>query len=282
MTVDSHPTAETDLTQRKPIPPQENASPTDRYKLRVRFEKGLDLRLLSHHDLMRTLERMFRRAELPVRQSQGFHPKPRLVFALSLPLGVIGKEEVAEIELDRYLPLDEIRSRLQQQAPPGFRILSLDWVVPSRTAQVRRLTYRLTLSEHDLTGQAEASPATIDGLREQVEKVMSAPHLWVDRTRPTPRRMDLRPLLSALVLEPAGGQPAGAEQASWHLNMELWLTPQGTARPEEVLALLGLVHLLEEGAILERSRLELHDETTLSTTEEFGGTPPNSPGEGNA
>ncbi len=42
--------------------------------------------------------------------------------------------------------------------------------------------------------------------------------------------------------------------------MELGLTPAGTARPEEVLALLGLSDLLEAGAVLERSRLVLVDE----------------------
>jgi hypothetical protein len=42
--------------------------------------------------------------------------------------------------------------------------------------------------------------------------------------------------------------------------MLLRLTPSGTARPEEVLALLGLEDLLDAGVVLERSRLELHDE----------------------
>ena len=42
--------------------------------------------------------------------------------------------------------------------------------------------------------------------------------------------------------------------------MDLWLTPQGTARPEEVLTLLGVNDLLDAGAVLERARLELTDE----------------------
>jgi hypothetical protein len=42
--------------------------------------------------------------------------------------------------------------------------------------------------------------------------------------------------------------------------MVLCLTSAGTARPEEVLGLLGLQDLLDAGVILERSRLELHDE----------------------
>ena len=113
--------------------------------MRFRFRKDGALRLLSHHDLMRCFERMLRRAALPVRQSQGFHPKPRLVFALSLPLGVIGCEEVVELELDEILPPEEVRERLVRQAPPGLEILSLRRIDFKAGAQVRSLTYRIAL-----------------------------------------------------------------------------------------------------------------------------------------
>ena len=86
------------------LPPLVAGLTPTRDKMRFRFRKDGALRLLSHHDLMRCFERMLRRAALPVRQSQGFHPKPRLIFALSLPLGVIGCEEVAELELEEVLP----------------------------------------------------------------------------------------------------------------------------------------------------------------------------------
>ena len=69
-------------------------------KIRLRFRKDGDLRLISHHDLLRTFERMLRRAAIPFHSTQGFNPKPRLVFALSLALGIIGHEEVVELELD--------------------------------------------------------------------------------------------------------------------------------------------------------------------------------------
>ena len=53
---------------------------------------------MSHHDLMRCFERMLRRAALPFHSTAGFNPKPRLVFALSLALGIVGCEEVVELE----------------------------------------------------------------------------------------------------------------------------------------------------------------------------------------
>ena len=89
-------------------------------KLRIRFRKGGDLRLIGHHDLMRCFERMLRRADLPVHWTQGFNPKPRLAIALSLGLGIIGCQEVAELELDAPLEPEDAKRRLHSEAPAGF------------------------------------------------------------------------------------------------------------------------------------------------------------------
>jgi radical SAM-linked protein len=221
-----------------------------RDKVRIRFRKGDDLRLLSHHDLMRAFQRMLRRAALPVQQSQGFHPQPRLIFALSLPLGVIGCEEVVEIELDQMLPLDELRERLVRQAPQGLEILSIRRIGVRDGAQVRRLTYRLAVpAEH------------VAGVAERIAVVLASPECWVERTRPPVRRVDLRSFLSDLRL-------IELSPNTFALEMELFLTPHGTARPEEVLTVLGLQDLIEAGAILERSRLELEDEFVHQITAE--------------
>ena len=59
---------------------QSRARPQDMTKankVRLRFAKCGDLRLVSHHDLMRCLERMLRRAQIPVAMSQGLTRGPR-------------------------------------------------------------------------------------------------------------------------------------------------------------------------------------------------------------
>ena len=252
-----------------PAPPPGGSAPT-RDKVRIRFRKDGALRLLSHHDLMRCFERMLRRAALPVRQSQGFHPKPRLVFALSLPLGVIGCEEVVELELDEILPPEEVRERLVRQCPPGLEILSLLRIDFKAGAQVRTLTYRIALPDE----RAEET-------NRRAAELLAAPECWAERTRPEPRRVNLRPWLRDIRVarEPVSRD---AQRSAWversplgsrltdgapHLDIELCLTPAGTARPEEVLAALGLSDLLEAGAVLERSRLELVDESPPSHAE---------------
>jgi radical SAM-linked protein len=231
-------------------------------KVRIRFRKSGALRLLSHHDLMRTFERLLRRSELPFHRSQGFHPKPRLIFALSLPLGVVGCQEVVELELGQVLPLEDIHDRLARQAPPGLEILSVRRIPLKINAQVCRLAYALPVP-------AERLPS----LTSRIAEVLSARECWIDRHRPhsrqAGRRLDVRPFLEALKIVDReswiGNRENKDPRSTIHdprftLEMVLRLTSAGTARPEEVLSLLGLEDLLDAGVVFERSRLELHDE----------------------
>jgi radical SAM-linked protein len=206
-------------------------------KVRIRFRKDGSLRLVSHHDLMRCFERMLRRAALPFRSTAGYNPKPRLIFALSLALGIVGCQEVVELELDHELPLAEIHERLARQAPDGLTILSVHRVAPSAGAQVRRVCYQIPVPR-----------SRQQRLLERMAALLAAPDCWIERTRPQIRRLDIRPYLRNLCL------------LSDILEIDLWVTPNGTARPDEILDVLGLGNLVEEGVVWQRTALELHDE----------------------
>jgi radical SAM-linked protein len=208
-----------------------------RDKVRIRFRKGGELRLISHHDLMRCFERMLRRANLPFHSTEGFNPKPRLVFTLSLGLGIIGREEIVELELDEALPTVEILERLSKQAPAGLEFLQVDRIDSKASAQVRRACYRVTVP-----------PDHHAELTNRIAAVLANAHCWVDRVRPQKKRIDIR------------GYIRGLKLIEDVLEMDLEVTPQGTTRPDEIIRVLGLGDLLADGAVLERSKLEIHDE----------------------
>ena len=54
--------------------------------LRAKFARTGGIVYIGHLDLMRTFERVCRRAGFPLLYSQGYNPRPNMVFAL--PLGV--------------------------------------------------------------------------------------------------------------------------------------------------------------------------------------------------
>ena len=252
-------------------------------KVRIRFRKAGDLRLVSHHDLMRCWERMLRRAELPFHSTSGFNPKPRLIFAQSLGLGIVGCEEVAELELTAEVPAEEVGDRLRRQAPIGLDILEVRRVPIRANAMVRRATYRIEFPKNRVTENREprtenekaencdsavdAAPSSILGSRFSVlgypvsvetvqhkaDELLGAPEVWTERQHPHPRRINIRPYLNAFRITPEA------------VEMALLVTPNGAARPDEVLVLLGLGGLLAAGGVLQRVRLEIDDELPPDT-----------------
>jgi radical SAM-linked protein len=221
-----------------------------RAKVRIRFRKTGDLRLISHHDLMRCFERMLRRAGLPFHSTEGFNPKPRLIFPLPLPLGIVGCREVAELELDDDISAAEVRDRLARCTPAGLEIIDAQRMDGTKTAHARLACYRVRVP-----------PDRLDALPQRIAALMDESTCWVERQRPQRRKLDVRRYLRDLRLLPDA------------LEMDLVVTPNGTARPDEVLGLLGLGDLLEKGAVFERTRLELDDEPAPALTSASVGAP---------
>lgn len=206
-------------------------------KFRIRFRKGGDLRLLSHHDLMRTVERMLRRAAIPFRSTSGFHPKPRFVFPLSLPLGIIGWNEAVELEVTEELHAGEVLARLAAQAPAGLDLHAIRRIPLNLTGQVVRASYRFPIP-----------PARCAEISERCTALLAQSECWVERTHPQPKKVDIRAYILYL------------ETTIDSLSIDFRVTPTGTARADELIGLLGLGDELDAGAIIERTNLELHDE----------------------
>jgi radical SAM-linked protein len=205
-----------------------------RQRVRIRFCKQGDLRLIGHRDLMRCFERLFRRAGLPLGMSQGFHPKPRVTFPSALPVGIEGTDEVMELELAEACTADQVLSRLRPLAPPGL-VLTAAEALPegSRKARLRSASYQVRI------------PAQCRcGLAEKIDRLLAAsacPYRRPDRSD----CIDLRPCLQELVL---------AEDL---LRMRLGIDDRAAARPQDVLAVLGLGDLDLQGVHLTRHAVEI-------------------------
>lgn len=215
-------------------------------KVRLRFRKTGLLRLLSHLDLTRCVERMLRRADLPFRSTAGFHPTPRMVFALSLPLGADGLNEVLELELTRPLDAEDVRGRLNATAPAGLEFVTAKEVPLKASAVPRSVVYTMPVPED----RAEL-------VRGRAAELMAAEKVWVDRYKPRPRRLNIRPYLRDIGVS----REPDASTSGSRLIMHLWVTQTGTARADELLKMLGLFDLLDAGFPLARTELALHDET---------------------
>lgn len=203
-------------------------------RVRLRFAKRGDLRLVSHHDLMRCLERMLRRADLPMAYSQGYNPRPKVVFALALALGIEAHREIVELDLREPLEPSEVLRRLSACAPEGFDFIEAEAAPPGRSAKPEATRYALRVPLHRQ-----------DAARADIQAFLDRTSCTITRHRPDRNRsveVDLRPFVLDANLGPDGV-----------LLFSVKIDPGGSARPEEIIEALGLRDLLAQGAVLSRT-----------------------------
>jgi len=92
------------------------------YRINFVFTKKGLMRYISHLDLMRALTRAMRRAELPLKLTEGFSPHPKLSLKRALKLGLDSDNEEGTILLSLPVSSDEFRNRLQPQLPEGIEL----------------------------------------------------------------------------------------------------------------------------------------------------------------
>ena len=197
-------------------------SQTQITRIRVRYAKGESLRFTGHLDLQRLWERTLRRSRLPIRYSQGYHPRARLNLASALPLGFISDDELLDFWIDEPQPLEDIRTRLAASAPPGLKIKAVDSVDLSEDAlQVRMKASEFTVTFYD--------PQKKQDLQSKVNALLAQDQ--INRTR-RKKAYDLRPLILDLaVIDHPSGDPG--------LQMRLLAEPGATGRPDDLLDELG-------------------------------------------
>jgi radical SAM-linked protein len=140
-------------------------------RLYIVFSRGRRLRFLSHLDMMRLWERALRRAQLPLRYSQGYHPHPRLSLALPLAVGMTAGAEWLECELKAPVSAAEVQLGLSAQLPAGIvprQVLGAPWKAPSLASRLRTSTYEVEVQK----------PLPLGEVQERVERLRQASH-WV-------------------------------------------------------------------------------------------------------
>ncbi len=86
-------------------------------------KKGI-LRYISHLDMVRLFQRSIRRAELPVKLSQGYNPHYKISFpGKALKLGIESDRETISFDMERFVPAEDFMHRLNEKLPEGIKVL---------------------------------------------------------------------------------------------------------------------------------------------------------------
>jgi len=111
-----------------------SARPDIFFRFRLRYARRGPIRFMGQLEVVRLFARAVRRAGLPMRYTQGFHQKPRIVFGPSPPVGVESEAEYVEMELLRRMAPEELKERLGNVMPDGIEMIESVEVRPGAPA----------------------------------------------------------------------------------------------------------------------------------------------------
>lgn len=91
--------------------------------VRATFEKRRRAKYISHLDLMRCMQRAFRRAGVPIWFTEGFNPHAYLMFPLALSLGFESGCECMDFRIDGDMTMEEAMARMNRVLPPDLQLV---------------------------------------------------------------------------------------------------------------------------------------------------------------
>ncbi|KXS56786.1 MAG: hypothetical protein AMR96_00575 [Candidatus Adiutrix intracellularis] len=116
-------------------PPKISMPPGERpplFPLLINFKKEKQAAFLGHLELVEIFKRAFRRAEIELAMSGGFHPQPRISFLTALPLGVPSADEYVRVETRHPISAESLTARLTKKMPPEIGLLGALLIPPDR------------------------------------------------------------------------------------------------------------------------------------------------------
>ncbi|HXG63458.1 MAG TPA: TIGR03960 family B12-binding radical SAM protein [Blastocatellia bacterium] len=249
------------------LKPQISDAKSEMRRYRAAFTKGDQVKYLSHLDLTRALPRAFRRAQIRLGYSQGFHPMPLIQYGPALSVGTVGENELIDFDSPDALTEREFLDRMNAALPEGFRfnsLLPLPAGAPSLIKVINRAEYcvPLDLIEIDAAiARLRAARTDLEGIevneihRRLAAEFMASASWVIERARKDKRqKVDVRRFTVRLDFEP--------ERCSLRITTEV--SPNGGVKPVEVVAAVyGLTG--EEAAALGSRvrRLRLYSEGNM-------------------
>ena len=155
--------------------------------LRFKFKKTGNLQYISHLDLVRTMHKIIVRAGLPLWYTEGFNPKPKMIFAAPLSIGTESVCEFMDIRLSEYMDPADAMARLNANMTAEMQV-SEAYYPETKFTDLAWLSYTVTVNTTGATPElAEACTAALTADRVELLK----------KTKSGEAVVDIRPLIKS-------------------------------------------------------------------------------------
>lgn len=159
----------------------------------IKFTKGEEIKFISHLDLMRTIQRVIRRSELPIEYSKGFNPHMSLSIAQPLSVGLYSDGEYLDLVLTEAIKDEEVIERLNNASTTTIKFLNANSVeiienvkrLPQAMALLDGARYTIKLK---LNSEDKVTEQIIDTLNETKWEI-------IKKSKKGEKLTDIKPLV---------------------------------------------------------------------------------------
>ncbi len=154
--------------------------------VRLGFTKTGNLQFISHLDLARTMSRAIVRAGVPIWYTEGFNPRPKLVFSLPLSIGTESICEYVDFKITENMPFEEIAKRVEAEFAPEMRVTGV-WSPERKLSDIGFAEYEIIINS------AKAS----EELAEKISEMLKQPLVVKKRSKSGEKEVDISPLIKS-------------------------------------------------------------------------------------
>ncbi|MBE9544235.1 MAG: DUF2344 domain-containing protein, partial [Proteobacteria bacterium] len=215
-------------------------------KLNVYYSKLDQAKYFGHLELVNIFLRALKRAKIPAKYSQGFHPKPKISFDDPLPIGIESHQEYFTLAVADFVKPDAVVHGLNTHLPEGLHIHDCRLApLKARDHTAKSSVYQISISGYDFDTDKLASFVN-----------SSEVTITLTNRKGKLKKIDLKDMVVNIELSD-----------SKHLLMTLKSEPGKTVRPGEV---LRHVFDLTEQEIKQARVVKLKAESTAYRAERMG------------
>lgn len=170
----------------------------------IKFTKGSEVKFVSHLDIMRTIQRTFKRAALPVDYSKGFNPHMKLSIAQPLSVGMYSLGDYLDIEFKEAVDINEIERKFNENSTKNIKLLKVVEIkepydkdgrkIPQAMAAIDGASYKINIKY-----------LNTDTLNSELNNVLQI-KAWniLKKTKSGEKEVDIKPMVKNLKLSVEG------------------------------------------------------------------------------
>ena len=157
------------------------------YTIRFRFKKVGSLQYVSHLDLVRTMHKIVVRSRLPLKYTEGFNPKPKMVFAAPLSIGTESYCEFLDLRLSERVDEREALEALNRNMTEEMQVIEA-YYPDTKFTELRWLSYTVSMKT---AGASEE-------ICERINAALSSDVIEIEKkTKSGIKPVNIRPLIKS-------------------------------------------------------------------------------------